>query len=125
MWEINVTPETDVHCPRLYIMKRNLWAWRPGNRSPELSAMALANIITSVCLLSLGGVIVGAGLFRLNRLDRRRMDYARQSACRWHQWRVLEDGSALTCSLCGKRWPRTNFPQDRDPESIPSENLFL
>ncbi len=86
--------------------------------------MALSYIITSACLLSLGGILIGTGLLRLSLLDRRRMEYYRQSTCRWHQWQVLEGGSSLVCALCGKRCQRVNPSRDKDPESIPSENIF-
>ncbi len=82
--------------------------------------MALPDIILSVSLLSLGGVFVGAGLRRLDRLDRRRMEDARQDTCRWHHWRVLEDGTSLMCDDCGKRNHPGNSSDDRI-ESISSE----
>ncbi len=83
--------------------------------------MVLPNIITSVCLLSLGGIILGAGLLRLSLQDRQRMEYDRQSSCRWHHWQVLDDGTALVCGLCGKRSRRVNGPSDRGPGSISTE----
>lgn len=86
--------------------------------------MALTNIITSICLLSLGGIIVGAGLLRLDRLDRRRLEAARQNACQWHHWQLLEEGSSLVCALCGKKCRRLNRSPDRAPEPVPSDNLF-
>lgn len=87
--------------------------------------MVLPDIITSAYLLSLGGVIVGAGLLRLSRQDQARVEFHRQSACRWHQWQVLEEGTSLVCALCGKTSRRIRSSTDPDPERIPSENIFL
>ncbi len=86
--------------------------------------MALSYIITSACLLSLGGILIGTGLLRLSLVDRRRMEYYRQSVCRWHQWEVVDGGTSLVCTLCGKRCQRINPSRDKEPESIPSENIF-
>jgi hypothetical protein len=84
----------------------------------------LTNIIAPLCLLSLGGIILGAGLFRLSLLDRRRMEYNRQNTCQWHHWQALKEGTSLVCALCGKRCQRVNPSRDKDPETIPSENIF-
>lgn len=81
-------------------------------------------LLASVCLLSLGAVIVAGGLLRLSRLDRERMEYGRQSACRWHQWRILEGGTSLVCAICGKKSPPINPSHDRGPETISSQNIF-
>lgn len=86
--------------------------------------MVLPDIVLSVSLLSLGGVIVGAGLVRLDRQDRRRIEYTRQSACLWHHWQALEEETLLICALCGKRSRRVNPTRDRDPETIPLESIF-
>lgn len=86
--------------------------------------MALATVITSVCVVSLCSLLVGAGLVHLARLDRRRMEYDRQSACQWHHWRALEDGSWLVCGLCGKRTRRLNPPPDRDLGTISSDSIL-
>ncbi len=86
--------------------------------------MAIADIITSVCLLTLGGIIVGAGLWHLDRQDRRRIEDIRQRACRWHYWEPSEDKGLLVCGLCGKKSRRINPRGDGGPGSVPLENIF-
>lgn len=54
--------------------------------------MLLADVLTLVSLLSLGGIIGAAGFLRLFRRDRLRGEYIRQNACRWHRWEILEEG---------------------------------
>jgi hypothetical protein len=86
--------------------------------------MAGPDIVLSVMLLSLGGAVVGAGLWRLDRQDRLRLRAARQSRCRWHRWEALaEDPAWLVCALCGKRCRRLN-PREERGEPSPSEHLF-
>ncbi len=84
--------------------------------------MALPDLILSVSLLSLGGVFVGVGLRRLDRLDRRRVESSRQNGCRWHHWQVLEEGTSLICALCGKKSRMVNPAHDRGSETISSGN---
>jgi hypothetical protein len=86
--------------------------------------MVLPDILLSVSLLSVGGLVVGAGLWCLDRQDRLRIEMARQGGCGWHEWRALEDGTWLVCGLCGKRSRRLNPCEDRGREPWPSENLF-
>lgn len=87
--------------------------------------MPVPDILLSVTLLSLGGAVVGAGLWRLDRQDRLRLQAARQSRCRWHRWQPLEEDRAwLTCALCGKRSRRLNPREERGREPLPSEHLF-
>lgn len=80
--------------------------------------MVLADVITLVSLLSLGGIIGAAGLLRLARLDRLRWDYIRQNACRWHRWEIREEGTSLICILCGKKSRLINPHPDPPPEAI-------
>ncbi len=86
--------------------------------------MALANVTASLCLLSLSVVFIGAGLLRLDRLDRRRTEYYRQAACRWHHWQVSEEETWLVCDLCGKRSRKVTRSCDRDLDLVPSDSLF-
>ena len=86
--------------------------------------MAFGDIVTSVCLLALGGVIVGAGLWHLDRQDRRRVEATRQNGCRWHHWQALEGGIWLVCRLCAKRSRRLNPHGKGGRETLPSENIF-
>ena len=86
--------------------------------------MVLTDIITFVSLLFLGGIIGAAGFLRLSRLDRLRWERIRQNACRWHRWQVLEGGSALICTLCGKRSRLMNPLPDRPQETSSSGNIL-
>lgn len=86
--------------------------------------MVLADIITFVSLLSLGGIIGAAGFLRLSRLDRLRWERIRQNACRWHRWQILKEGTSLICTLCGKKSRRVNPLPDSPPEeTISSGNI--
>ena len=78
--------------------------------------MVLTDVITVVSLLSLGGIIGTAGFQRLVRLDRLRWEYIRQNACRWHRWQIIEQGTSLVCTLCGKRSRRMNPLPEFPPE---------
>jgi hypothetical protein len=89
-----------------------------------LSSMVLPDILLSASLLSLGGVVVGAGLLRLDRMDRRRLEITRQSNCRWHQWQTSEERGWLVCRLCGKRARRLNPWEDHNRDRIPSDNIL-
>ncbi len=80
--------------------------------------MAFGDIVTSVCLLALGGIIVGAGLWHLDRQDRRRVEDTRQRGCRWHHWQASEEGVWLVCRLCGKRSRKFNPREDRVRETL-------
>ena len=82
------------------------------------------NIAAALCLLSLGVLIVGTGLRLLNRLDRLRMEYNRQNACRWHHWQISEEESSLICGVCGKKSQMINSPHGRDSESVPFDHHF-
>ncbi len=86
--------------------------------------MTLANVITLMSFCSLGGIMIGVGLVRLARLDRLRMQYLRQEACRLHRWEVLEGGTMLVCGLCGKRSRRINPVPDCPPESVSSGGML-
>ena len=86
--------------------------------------MALPDIILSISLISLSGAVVGAGLWRLDRLDRLRVEAAKQGHCRWHQWQASEDGVWLVCGLCGKRSRKLASPRDAAREALPSDHLF-
>jgi hypothetical protein len=86
--------------------------------------MPLPDIILSISLISIGGAVVGAGVWRLNRLDRLRVEAARQSGCRWHDWQPLDDGIWLVCGLCGKRSRKLTSPRDATREALPSDHLF-
>ncbi len=86
--------------------------------------MALPDVVLSVSLLSVGGVIVGAGLRYLDRQDRLEVEAARQSNCRWHRWRAADGGIWLVCGLCGKRSRKLNPREDRGRETVPSENDY-
>ncbi len=85
--------------------------------------MVLTNFTAYLCLFSLCVVFLGAGLLRLDRLDRRRMEYYRQTACRWHEWQISEEGNWFGCALCGRRSRMVNPSCDQDPEPIPSDTL--
>jgi len=86
--------------------------------------MAL-NIAASLCVLSLGVLIVGTGLRLLNRLDRLGMEYNKQNACRWHHWQMSEDGSTLVCGICGKKNQMVNSSHDQVSKSVPFDHHFL
>jgi hypothetical protein len=86
--------------------------------------MAVPEIILSVSLLSLGGAVVGTGLWCLDRRDRLRIEAARQGNCRWHHWQALEDTAWLVCDLCGKRSHRLNPREGGPRETLPPENLL-
>jgi hypothetical protein len=86
--------------------------------------MASGDIVTSVCLLALGSIIVGAGLWHLDRQDRRRVGDIRQRACRWHRWESSEDRVWLVCGLCGKKIRKINPRGDGGPGPVPLENIF-
>jgi hypothetical protein len=87
--------------------------------------MVLADVTTLVSLLSLGGIIGAAGFLRLSRLDRLRWEHIRQSACRWHRWQILEGGTSLMCTLCGKKSRRINpLPDSPLDETISSGNIL-
>lgn len=80
--------------------------------------MTLTVAITVLSFCSLGGLMIGIGLLRLARLDRLRMQYLRQNACRLHNWKPLEGGTSLVCTLCGKNSRRINPLPDSPPESF-------
>lgn len=82
------------------------------------------NIAASLCLLSLGVVIVGSGLRLVDRLDRLQLEHNKQNACRWHHWKILEEGSSLVCAACGKKHQMINTDHDRDPEPGPFDHHF-
>jgi hypothetical protein len=86
--------------------------------------MAFGDIVTSICLLALGGIIVGAGLWHLDRQDRRQVGDIRQRACRWHHWEPSEDRVWLVCGLCGKKSRKINPRNDGGPGAVPLENIF-
>ena len=86
--------------------------------------MALPDILLSVSLLSFGGMVVGTGLLRLDRMDRRRLEIARQSNCQWHQWQTSEEEGWLVCRLCGKRSQRLNPHEDPVRDATPSGSIF-
>ncbi len=86
--------------------------------------MAFGDIITCVCLLALGGVIVGAGLWHLDRQDRRLVEAIRQRGCLWHHWQPSEDRVWLVCGLCEKKSRRLNPRGDGGPGPVPLENIF-
>jgi len=86
--------------------------------------VTVANVITLISFCSLGGIMIGVGLLRLARLDRLRMQYLRQSACRLHNWTPLEGGTSLICTLCGKKSRRINPLPDCPPESISSGGIL-
>lgn len=82
--------------------------------------MVLADVLTLVSLLSLGGMIAAAGISRLSRLDRLRWERMRHNACRWHRWQELKDGAWLACTLCGKKSRRLNPSHEEGDDSPPS-----
>ncbi len=82
------------------------------------------NIAASLCLLSLGVVIVGSGLRLVDRLDRLQTERNRQDACRWHHWQISEEGSSLVCAACGKKHQMINTYHDRDSEPGPFDHHF-
>lgn len=86
--------------------------------------MSFPDILLAVSLLSFGGAIVGAGLVCLNRRDRRYLERNKQEACRWHEWRVLEEGTTITCSLCGRRSLRVNDARKLTPQKISPQNFL-
>jgi hypothetical protein len=87
--------------------------------------MVLADVITLVLLLSLGGIIGAAGFLCLSRRDHLRWESIRQNACHWHRWRSAKRGTFLICALCGKRSRRVNRCRNRDPEATPPWNTVL
>ena len=86
--------------------------------------MTLANVITLISFCSLSGIMIGVGLRHLCRLDRLRMQYLRQNACGLHNWKPLEGGTSLICTLCGKKSRRINPLPDTPPESISSGGIL-
>lgn len=80
--------------------------------------MVIGDTVTSICLLALGGIVVGAGLWHLDREDRRRVESIRQHCCQWHYWQASEERVWLVCRLCGKRSRRLNPREDRAPETV-------
>jgi hypothetical protein len=86
--------------------------------------MAPADIFTSVCVLSLGGIIVGTGLWCLDRRDRLRIAVARQASCRWHRWQPSMEGIWLVCSVCGKRSLGLNPREEESRALPPPDHLF-
>jgi len=83
------------------------------------------SLIPSLSLLVVGAIIIGAGLVRLDRLDRQRMDSYRQDACGWHQWQVNEEGAPPVCARCGRRSGGPNPSRDATRESISSDDILL
>ena len=86
--------------------------------------MALPDVVLSVSLLSLGGVIVGAGLRYLDRRDRQPAEAARHIHRQWHHWQAAEDEGWLVCDLCGKRNRKLNPRDDHGRETVPPENIY-
>lgn len=86
--------------------------------------MVLADVITVVSLVSLGGIIGAAGFMRILRLDRLRWQQMRQNACRWHRWESVEEGTALACTLCGKKSRRLNPTRDGDTDAGSAGHLL-
>lgn len=89
-----------------------------GKARMGTSTMTLTVVITVLSFGSLGGLMIGIGLVRLARLDRLRMQYLRQEACRLHRWQPLKGENALVCSLCERRSRRINPVLDSPPESF-------
>jgi hypothetical protein len=83
------------------------------------------SLIPSFSLLVVGAIIIGAGLVRLDRLDRRRMDSYRQDACGWHQWQVHEEGAPPVCTRCGRRSGAPSPSRDPTRETISSDNILF
>ena len=81
--------------------------------------MAFLDIVLPITIFSLGGILVGVGLWRLNRLDRERTDVIVQSNCKWHHWQAVEEGVWLVCRFCGKRSRRLNPREERVRETLP------